>query len=203
MLISAATGLPCSLMVTGRWLAGSRRRAHPGAPGPQSADTPCLTVTPCTDHCGQQRGRGHGEGQVHVPYTATRNPAWCCARPPAPSRSAKRCTLQAASTHADRPDVRSRRHPSRFARGAPTRHAHGPRHRRPPTTPPLQYAIDGSGSMQRVRSLPRSCCVTTGDLLNAAKALFAGPGLVGLHAAAAHAAILGRILPLGLPPPMP
>ena len=43
----------------------------------------------------------------------------------------------------------------------------------------------------------------TGDLLNATKALFAGPGLVELHATAAHAAILGRILPLGLPPLMP
>jgi hypothetical protein len=34
-----------------------------------------LTVTPCTDHCGQRSHRvyGHGKGQAHVPYTATRN----------------------------------------------------------------------------------------------------------------------------------
>jgi hypothetical protein len=44
--------------------------------------------------------------------------------------------------------------------------------------------------MHRVR-FSEARRATTGDLLNIAKALFAGPDLVKLHATAAHPAILG------------
>jgi hypothetical protein len=43
----------------------------------------------------------------------------------------------------------------------------------------------------------------TDDLSNATKALFAGPGLVKLHPAAAHAAILGADLAPRIALPMP